>query len=138
MKKLCIAVVLLLLTIDAHGANNDSFDSFVDQFFREPTESTILFPFTFEYIIDNPDWTGDPFISEEREYGKESIEDILKLVLGYHDSAVELGAVKSIELISDSGYRLKFSGPDSGFLIYYYFCKFDDRWLLYKIENSST
>jgi len=139
MKKIFITIALLA-SIFCHGteANNDSFDVFLNSFFNTFKESDIHHEFKYVQLSENPDDKIEPRTMADKQYGRESSDSIRKRIVSHYNEALKRNAVKSVNRTSASTYDVKFSGPDSGYLITFYFKKIAGHWKLIKFSYKST
>lgn len=137
MKALALILILLIPFIAiADESKTESFDSFVKSFFaHENTQfNFIQFPFSMSQLVDGKD-------EPERVttlLQNDSFHKIQKAINFQYKNALKHGATRHISKGSNSSVVLSFSGPDSGYLIYYYFANTTDGWKLYGFFNSST
>jgi len=135
MKKI-LTILFLSAFIFCNGteAYNDSFDTFLNTFFETFKESDIHHEFKYVSLYDQTGTKDHPFSMVE----KKSFDSMRKAIVDHYRDALKRKAVKTITRTSSTTYDVKFSGPDSGYLIIFHFKRISRQWKLIKFAYKST
>lgn len=129
-----IILVLMSQTTLAANCEHQTFSKFLDSFFQKITVKKISFPTTVTHTIEGgfvPD-------TETVLYTHDRFNELASLIRKKYSEALNQKAVKTVEKHSTEVRAVKFTVPDSGFLIYFNFKKIDDCWRLVRFDDVST